>query len=66
MKMRYEGCPLAMAASKPTAVYTPVAHGQSRMCLLPVLEARKAVSVDIRCCLSANKLPKVAGKVVFD
>jgi hypothetical protein len=29
-----------------------------------VLEARKAVSVDIRYCLSANKLPKVAGKVV--
>jgi hypothetical protein len=55
-----------MAASKPTVVYTPVAHRQSRMCLLPVLEARKAVSVDIRCCLSANKLPKAAGKVVLD
>ena len=55
-----------MAASKPTVVYTPVAHRQSRMCLLPILEARKAVSVDIRCCLSANNLPKVVGKVVLD
>ena len=33
MKMRYEGCLLVMATSKPTAIYTPVAHRQSKTCL---------------------------------
>jgi hypothetical protein len=33
--------------------------------VLPVLEARKVVFVDIRYCLPVNKLLKVADKVVY-